>query len=568
MTDYKFDIDGKKISSKDIQAKKDFDSFYKGVQAKGKAFYQKNWFWASTGLSALVIASFFLFGNSNKKSARSNSEINKKETVFLEAKNKPLINPPFDELRVDFDIFKVNSNKGGVFKNRHGSILRIPTHAFLTKKGKTITDRTIDIKFTEYKDVADQIISGIPMTYDSAGTKYMFSSAGMVEIRGFIGDSAVQLNPLKPIGVEMTSNYKSTEYNFYCLNEKKKRWDYLGKDSVSKNESYKLKEDELAAKFPEIRQGDIVIPKHEINAELQKAPEYKSKKRQHIQIQKEIDDLNLSTYTLPIKSNPEAQKFSLDIIEEENPELAMYKNVQFQLAKGESINPNHANQNWNNVHLEKKEDHSVLITFSKTNSHQKAQYKAIPVLVGEDFEKAMQAYNEYIRKSDYLKHKLKDAKKQINFFKKELKNKAINKAMIQAKINRIEQIAALEKTRYLNLKTSNKVTRYFEVNSMGVFNCDRAKKMNAKLPMLTKSIKFNKKVDEVIVYHVFNKLNGHYQSLTAISKPYVGYKNSNITVGISKNKVGILTQSKNGSQIFTVKGIPKHKEDLAKWLEF
>jgi hypothetical protein len=140
--------------------------------------------------------------------------------------------------------------------------------------------------------------------------------------------------------------------------------------------------------------------------------------------------------------------------------------------------------------------------------------------------------------------------------------------MIQAKINRIEQIAALEKTRYLNLKTSNKVTRYFEINSMGVFNCDRAKKMNAKLPMLTKSIKFNKKVDEVIVYHVFNKLNGHYQSLTAISKPYVGYKNSNITVGISKNKVGILTQSKNGSQIFTVKGIPKHKEDLAKWLEF
>ena len=60
MTDYKFDIDGKKLSSKEINAKKDFDSFYKGVQAKGKAFYQKGWFWASTGLATVVLGALLI----------------------------------------------------------------------------------------------------------------------------------------------------------------------------------------------------------------------------------------------------------------------------------------------------------------------------------------------------------------------------------------------------------------------------------------------------------------------------------------------------------------------------
>jgi hypothetical protein len=568
MTDYKFDIDGKKLSSEDIEAKKDYDSFYKGVQAKSKTFNQKNWFWASTGLASLAIASFFLFANSNDELASNNHILNKEETIFVDVKEKPFINPPFTGLRVDSDIFKVNSNKGGVFKSRYGSILRIPALAFFNTKGKTISNKTVVVRFTEYRDVADQIISGIPMTYDSAGTKYMFSSAGMIQIKGFIGDSAVNLNPEKPIKVEMKSDYSSTEYNFYCLNEKNKKWDYLGKDSVGKQEPIKLTKEEIKAKFPEVKKEDIVIPKDQINTELQKAPEYQKRNKKRIQIQAQVAELSLSVPILPIKADNEAQKFSLDIIEQENPELVMYKNVQFQLVKGQKISPNHANQNWNNVRLEKREDHGVLITFSKTNSHQKVQYKAIPVLDGEDFEKALQAYNEHISKSDELKSKLKDAKKQIKFFRKEVKNKAITKAIIQAKLDRIEQIAALEKTRYLNLETSNKVTRYFEVNSMGVFNCDRIKKMNAKKPMLTKSIKFSKKVDEVLIYHVFKKLNGHYQSLTAVNNPYVGYKNSSITLGISKNKIGILSQSKNGSQTFTVKGTPKHKEDLSKWLEF
>ena len=222
MTDYKFDIDGKKLSSKEINAKKDFDSFYKGVQAKGKAFYQKGWFWASTGLATVVLGALLIV-NIGDLNTTLNEQSKTDPVAPDNLTEKPFINPPFDDLRVESDVFQVDANKGGIFKSRHGSILRIPAFAFFNKKGKTITNQTVELKFTEYKDVADQIISGIPMTYDSAGTKYMFSSAGMVEVRGYIGDSAVNLNPEKPIEVEMKSNYSSTQYNFYCLEEKNKK---------------------------------------------------------------------------------------------------------------------------------------------------------------------------------------------------------------------------------------------------------------------------------------------------------------------------------------------------------
>ena len=566
MTDYKFDIDGKKLSTEEIDAKKDFDSFYKGVQTKGKSLFQKGWFWASTGMATIIIGAL-LFNNSNDFSSAFAEKV-KKDTVSPDnLTEKPFVNPPFDDLIVEADIFKVNANKGGIFKSRYGSILRIPALAFFNKKGKTITNKTIDIRFTEYKDVADQIISGIPMTYDSAGTKYMFSSAGMVEIRGFIGDSAVNLNPEKPIEIEMKSDYSSTEYNFYCLDEKNKKWDYLGKDSVGKPEPIKLTKEEINAQFPEVKKEDVIIPENQIDAELQKAPEYQKRNRKSIQIQAQVEELSLSTPTLPIKADKEAEKFSLDIIEEENPELAMYKDVQFQLAKGESINPNHANQNWNNVSLEKGENHEVLITFSKTNSHQKVQYKAIPVLDGEAFEKAMQAYNEHIGKSEDLKKKLKDAKKQIKFLRKEIKAKAINKQLLEAKFERLEQIATLEKAKLENIGIISEVKRYFSVNNMGVFNCDRAEKMIVKNNSIIKNIKFGRNVNEAIIIDIFPDLNGIYQHTSLINADFNEYSNSTKTIGICNKKIGILKDIINGSQIFTVKGKPKTKNDLIEWLE-
>lgn len=561
MTDYKFDIDGKKLSSEEINAKKDFDSFYKGVQAKNKAFYQKGWFWASTGLASL--AAILLINNASDSQVVPEQVNNTISSV----KETPFINPPFEGLKVEGDVFNVDANKGGIFKNRHGSILRIPALAFLTRKGKTIKNQTVKVEFTEYKDVADQIISGIPMTYDSAGTTYMFSSAGMVEVRGFIGDSAVNLNPEKPIEVEMKSAYKSKEYNFYCLNEKDKKWDYLGKDSVSAPSEETPSDITNKSEIPEVKRADIVVPDNLVEAELQKAPEYQKRKKKRIQIQAKIDELSAATPAKPTKANEDAQKFSLDIIESEHPELAPYNNVQFQLAPGEKIDPNHTNTNWNKVDLKKIEGDELMVTFSKTNSPDEVQYKVIPVMEGEAFEKAHKAYMDNMFEIKSQKKALREAEKQIKFFKKEIRNQQIDKALAKAKLERLERIATFEKAKIKNRKTRVEVVRYFELSNFGVYNSDKPELMEPKEPVYVMTIDFDKEVNEALVIDVFPSFNGIYSHQAIADADYKGFAKSAKTIGIVNNKVGVLTGINKGQMAFQVMGKPKSKSDLAKWLE-
>lgn len=581
MTDYKFDIDGKQLSSEEIDKKKDFNAFHKKFQAQSKSFHQQSWFWKSTGLASIIIASL-LFFNSSDKSDSNNATDNK---PFETVNNKPFINPPFKDLRVRADAFKVDANKGGTFKSRFGSILKIPAFAFLRKDGKTIKDQTVEIRFTEYKDVADQIISGIPMTYDSAGTKYMFSSAGMVEIRGFIGDSSVNLNSQKPIQIEMQSAHSGTEYNFYCLNEKDKGWEYLGKDSVVDHSEEAFKK-QIQEKYPEIQKKDIQISENQLEAQLQNIPEYKKRKKRKVQIVNDLKQLTAITPIRPIKANKEKEKFSLDILKKENPELVSYKDVQFELAFGESINPKHTNQNWNNVDIKKGENNEVLITFSKLNSNQKIQYKAIPVLDGKAFENAHKAYLANVNNVNKKRSELKTVTQQIKSLKKEIKSKSLDKALVKAKLDRAERIAyiqverrnkaelarleqraTVQKIQLQNKKTQEKVTRYFSASNFGVFNCDKAIATGANKKSTITNIKFEEEVNEAVVIDVFQQANGIYSCIAMKKQVLNQYANSTITIGINKNQIGILKPTNEGELDFIVKGVPKSKAQLIEWLE-
>ncbi|HRD40305.1 MAG TPA: hypothetical protein PLC65_16880, partial [Bacteroidia bacterium] len=62
------------------------------------------------------------------------------------------------------------------------SKIKVPQNAFVNKAGPDIIG-DVEIQYREMHDQADIIASGIPMTYDSAGTKYHFESAGMFDIK-------------------------------------------------------------------------------------------------------------------------------------------------------------------------------------------------------------------------------------------------------------------------------------------------------------------------------------------------------------------------------------------------
>lgn len=577
MADYKFDIDGKQLSSEQINTKKNFDQFHKGFLSSKKSFYQKSWFWASTGLASLAIVFAILF------SAPNNND--KKPTVVSEEKTAvPFINKPFKNLSVQWEKFFVKPEKGGTFINRLGSKITIPKWAFRDKKGKLIKTGEVEVRYREFHDVADQIISGIPMTYDSAGTRYMFSSAGMVEIRGFVNDSAVDMAPDKSIKVAMQSNFEGSEYNFYCLNEKERNWDCLGKDSVVSHDTPAAKDSVLSAKlnekYPKLSKADVVVPESTVETALQKVPEYQKLKRKQVQIQNEITELKKAQPAKPIKADQSQPNFSLDIIESETPELAPYKDVQFQLAANQKINADDTKKNWNKVDVKKVDSLTVEVTFSKTNTNEHVSYLAIPVLEGAAFDVAFNKYQNHVKKVQEKENEFDRNTFALNFLKNKTKTKCVDKALLKAELARLDKIA-FEKAQLMAeqqkefasnfneyASTTSKVTRFFKVNSFGVFNCDHPIKMDLASDDKVKKIQMGESCKSAPTIAVFRDRNGLWNSTAEKSKVYKRYKNSTIVIAIVDEKLGVLKEaySEKGNLVFQVKGTPKSKDELEEWL--
>ncbi|HKC68013.1 MAG TPA: hypothetical protein VKG26_07265 [Bacteroidia bacterium] len=79
------------------------------------------------------------------------------------------------------DSFIVNTKKDTILVYKTGSQIKIPANAFVGKNGKEIKG-TVKIKYREFHNVGEILLSDIPMTYDSAGKQMYFESAGMFDI--------------------------------------------------------------------------------------------------------------------------------------------------------------------------------------------------------------------------------------------------------------------------------------------------------------------------------------------------------------------------------------------------
>ena len=178
MSNLKFNIDGKDISSTEIKSgKKDFNTFYKDYASKTTPFYKKGWLWGITGLASLIIFASVLYSNDNGRqqdnttSNATNISVSVQKTEIL-----PFVNPPIDSINVPWEKLLVDAAKGGVLINNRGSRLSFPEMAFIDSSGNAIKEGKVEIRYREFLDQIDQVVSGIPMTYDSAGITYQFIS--------------------------------------------------------------------------------------------------------------------------------------------------------------------------------------------------------------------------------------------------------------------------------------------------------------------------------------------------------------------------------------------------------
>lgn len=235
------------------------------------------------------------------------------QTLFNDSKNNPIVKPLLASNANKARVFVVNNEQDTTLVNSNGSKINIPKETFVDKEGKPING-AVEIAYREFHNVGEIILSGIPMTYDSANTQFNFESAGMFEITGTKNGEAVFIKEGKTLEVTMISdNPDSVKFNQYYLDTIAGNWKYIGEDvpTISKLVSIKT-----------ISKKDTA----EIKSEMAK----------------------------PHLFNDDRFHFQISVDKSYFPELALYEDTLFEvLPETKNYNPRWANVDWEDAKLER-----------------------------------------------------------------------------------------------------------------------------------------------------------------------------------------------------------------------
>jgi hypothetical protein len=118
---------------------------------------------------------------------------------------------------VAFAGFEINTDKDTFIVSDRGSLITIPKNAFIDSLGNEVTGK-VNLSYREFHHPAEIILSRIPMTYDSAGTRYHFESAGMFEIDAKQNGKKLRIAAGKSIAVNLASlDTAQTKFNQYYM---------------------------------------------------------------------------------------------------------------------------------------------------------------------------------------------------------------------------------------------------------------------------------------------------------------------------------------------------------------
>lgn len=135
-------------------------------------------------------------------------------------KDHKLIKPILPKLAKERQVFTVDANQPIVLKIESGTRVWIPADALVDAQGNVVEGK-VDISYREYHDPLDVMLSGIPMTYDSADAGYQFQTAGMFELQAVQRGREVFLKDGEKMRVDLQSMDEESAYNLYALDETK-----------------------------------------------------------------------------------------------------------------------------------------------------------------------------------------------------------------------------------------------------------------------------------------------------------------------------------------------------------
>ncbi|MES2140095.1 MAG: hypothetical protein V4511_10340 [Bacteroidota bacterium] len=462
----KTNINRPEIKSEEISKGKNFDSVLKKQGTLTKPLFKKTWFLSSVVIATVAVITAIALLTNNPENDHAVTKpaisINADNSVLAEfykkEEAKPTINLPLEGVNIPYKIYKVIAEKGASLDFKTGSKMVIPKNAFVDENGKLLKGE-VELRYREFHDAVDFFVAGIPMTYDSAGQRYHFESAGMMEMLAFQNDKPVNVAPEKSINIELASNYKGTEYNLYKLDTVKNNWLCLGKDKV-------VAKAEKTGAAPSLS--------NQLNR-VQETAEYKTieTKKVIVQKEKEVKIASLPKLSPEPKKPEEAKKdkytFNIDVNPKEYPELAVYKGVLFEVGtENKNFTSSMYDETWEEAIIKDgtKKGENYLLTLKK--DAKKYDIVVYPVFEGKNYEKAV---NDFKAKFSKYNVALEKRKTDEIKFEEEYQSKLLALQKQQAELELKWKEA--EANQFKLMSTDEKVKRMFAVNSFGVYNCDK-----------------------------------------------------------------------------------------------
>ncbi len=374
----------KKPDSNTIRQRQDFDALLAKFNAqpplKRRVILRRMPFYAISAAAALALVLTFVFVIQPRLSTKTPDEA----AYFA---SRPFVSPPLDEVKPAFTAFRANASLGGIFEYPSGSRLVVPVSAFMDDRGKLV-EGEVEIHYREIHDFIGLFLTGVPMTYDSAGVKYTLESNGMIEVYAVQNGVRLSVAPGKTIKVELVSQLDVPPslqvppgFNVYRLDTATRAWAYQDVDS-----SRFLGE----GAFP-----DRNDPLYEAKIELQN--EFASAEYIYNAANKQLE----SNWPKPKEpSKPQKAEGNLPTLELDflSDELAsqygdLYKDAIWQLSpKNQNVDERAFRVAWEDTKLTQLSTWEYELTLV----HGQNQLKLIvnPVLTGEDFNRALAKYED------------------------------------------------------------------------------------------------------------------------------------------------------------------------------
>ncbi|MGB1041080.1 MAG: hypothetical protein ACPGVD_09420, partial [Flavobacteriales bacterium] len=141
------------------------------------------------------------------------------------------VKPPIEGLEVNKNTFTIEPNQESVFKTSKGSEVIIPANSVVYADGSEVTEK-VEIQFSEFHNMAEIALSGIPMVYYDNGVATNFISGGMFDIKGkAVSGKEVKVKEGENLTINLASN-KEGEFDLFSLNETTGEWTILNQEII------------------------------------------------------------------------------------------------------------------------------------------------------------------------------------------------------------------------------------------------------------------------------------------------------------------------------------------------